>query len=91
MLFKDGRQTPNHEDSSLLRWFFDFDHLKTPSERWILFKIFFILAPGRGRDRPQGSARKRRFQQICGVALARAATRADERVRFVDEQNDRLG
>ena len=71
-------------------WLFDLDDLETPSQRGIFFKVLLVLAPGRRGDRAKRAARKGRLEQIRRVALARAATGADQGVRFVDEQNDRL-
>jgi hypothetical protein len=52
---------------------------------------FLVLGPGGGGDGAQLAARQGGFEQIGGVAGARRAARADQGMRLVDEQDDRLG
>src|SRR5262249_54830038 len=46
--------------------------------------------PGRGRDGAKFAARERRLEQVGRVPLPGGAAGADDGVRFVDKQNDRL-
>ncbi len=52
---------------------------------------FLYSAQVVARDRAQLAARERGLEQVGGVAGAGSAARADQRVRLVDEQDDRLG
>ena len=45
---------------------------------------------GRG-DRPQPPPREGRLEQVRGIARAGLSAGADQGMRFVDEQDDRLG
>ncbi|VBC46625.1 Protein of uncharacterised function (DUF3170) [Burkholderia pseudomallei] len=62
--------------------------LEAPRERRVLLEILLVFAPRGGRDRAQLAARERGLQQVRRVGRARRAARADQRVRFVDEQHD---
>ena len=66
-------------------------HLEAARERRILLDVLLVLGPGGGGDGAQLAARQRRLQQVGRVAGAGRAARADQRVRLVDEQDDRLG
>ena len=68
----------------------DLHDLEAAGERGVLLEVFLVFGPGRGGDRAQLAARQRRLQQIGRVALPGLAAGADQGVRFVDEQNDRL-
>ena len=52
-------------------------------------KYFWYSAQVVARDGAQRAARQRRLQQVGGVAGAGRAAGADQRVRLVDEQDDR--
>ena len=69
----------------------DLHHLKAPGQRRVLLEVFLVLGPGGRRDRSQLAARERRLEQIGRISLPRASTGADQGVRLVDEENDRLG
>ncbi len=68
----------------------DLHDLETAGQRRILLDVLLVFGPGRGGDRAQRAARQRRLQQVGRIARARRAAGADQRVRFVDEQDDRL-
>ena len=68
----------------------DLHDLEAPRQRRILLDVLLVFRPGRGGDRAQRAARQRRLQQVGRIARARRAAGADQRVRFVDEQDDRL-
>ncbi len=69
----------------------DLDDLEAPGQSRILFEVLLVLGPRGGGDGAQFAARQSRLQQIGGVVLAGLAARADHRVCFVDEENDRRG
>ena len=56
----------------------------------VLLEVFLVLRPGGGGDRTQLPTRQRWFEEVGGVAAAGGATRADQGVGLVDEQDDRL-
>ncbi|MNL55685.1 hypothetical protein D3C87_1791150 [compost metagenome] len=64
--------------------------LKAACQRRVLFKVLFVFRPGRGGDGAKFATRQCRLEQVGGVAAARRVTGADERMRFVDEQDDAL-
>src|SRR3546814_20472512 len=63
----------------------------TLSPSTTLFRsVLLVLAPGGRGDGAQLAARQCRLEQVGGVVLARRAAGADQRVRLVDEHDDRL-
>ncbi len=91
MRLEGGNHAAHHCDRGRLIRLLDLDHLEPARERRILFEILLVFGPGRCRDGAQLAARQRRLQQICPITLSGGPARADERVRLVDEQNDRPG
>ncbi len=91
MLFHGRSHAAHHQDGLLLAGFADLHHLKTAGQGRILFDMLLVLGPGGGGDGAQLAAGERGFQQIGGVAGARRAAGADQGMRLVDEQDDRLG
>ncbi|MBV6514697.1 MAG: hypothetical protein HPKKFMNG_00326 [Planctomycetes bacterium] len=69
----------------------ELDELEAAGQRGILLEVLLVLAPGRSGDGTQLAARQGGLEQLPGVAGARRAARADERVGFVNEQDDGLG
>ena len=67
----------------------DLDELEAARERGILLEVLLVLGPRGRRDGAQLAARERRLEQVGRVALTGRAARADHRVRFVDEEDDR--
>ena len=67
----------------------DLDRLEAPGQRRVLLDILAVLRPGGGGDGAQRAARQRRLEQVGGIAGAGGAAGADQRVRLVDEQDDR--
>ena len=90
VLFEHVRHAAHHQDRLLLAGLGDLHHLEPAGERRILLDVLLVLGPGRGGDGPQRPARQCRLEQVCGVAGPLRATGANQRVRFVDEQDDRL-
>ena len=91
MFFERGDDAAHHQDGLCLVRFFDFDDLKAAGQGGIFFDMLFVFVPGRGGDGAQRAASQSGFEQIGGIAGAGSATCADQRVRFVNEENDRLG
>ncbi|EDT05438.1 63 kDa protein [Burkholderia ambifaria IOP40-10] len=67
----------------------DLDDLEAPFERGIAFEVLLVFGPRGGRDRAQLAACERRLEQVGGIGAACRVTRTDQRVRLVDEQQDR--
>ena len=63
---------------------------KPTLERGVLFEILLVLGPGRRRDRTELSARERRLEEVGRVAAPLRSAGADDGVRLVDEEDDRL-
>ena len=80
----------HHDDRLVLRRLLDGDHLKASREGGVLLDVLLVLGPRRRRDGPQRPACQRGLEQVGGVARAGGSSRTDERVRLVDEQDDRL-
>jgi hypothetical protein len=89
--FVVGRQPAHHRDRGLFIWLVAFDKLKASRQRWVFFKILFVLGPSRRRERAQLPARQCRLEQVCGVAATLWSARANQGVSLVDEHDDRLG
>jgi hypothetical protein len=51
--------------------------------------VLLVFGPGGGGDGAQFATRQRRLEQIGGIASARRTACADQRMRLVDEQDDR--
>ena len=62
--------------------------LETPLERRVLLDIFLVFIERRRADHMQLAARECRLQQVRGVHRTFARTSADQRVHFIDEQDD---
>ncbi len=84
-------QAAHHGDGHRFRRLLDLDHLEAAGQRGVLLEIFLVFGPGRRGDGAQLAARQRRLQQVGRIALPGRAAGADQRVRLVDEQDDRLG
>ncbi len=67
----------------------ELDELEATRQGGVLFEILLIFAPGRRSDGAQFAARQGRLQQIGRIAAARRAAGAHQRMRFIDEQNER--
>ena len=69
----------------------DEHRLEAPFERGVLLDIFAIFVERSRADAVQLAARQRRLQKIAGVHRAFGFAGADQRVHFVDEQDDLAG
>ncbi len=68
----------------------DLHDLEAARQRGVLLDVLLVLAPGRRGDRAQRAAGKRRLEQVRGVSGPRGASRSNQRVGLVHEQDDRL-
>ena len=91
MLLHHRRDRTDHRDRLGRIGLGDVDRLEAAGERRVLLEILPIFGIGGRGDRAQPPARQRGLEQVGGVAGAGRAARADQRVRFVDEQDDRRG
>lgn len=85
------RHAAQHGDGLFRFRFAHIHRLETAGKGGILFEILAIFRPGGGSDGAQLAAGQRRFQQVGGIAGASRTAGADQRVRFIDEQDDRAG
>ena len=69
----------------------DEDRLKAPLQRGVFFDVLAIFVERRGADAAQLAAGQRRLEQVGRVAAPFGRAGADDRVQFVDEQNDVAG
>ncbi|MNF84092.1 hypothetical protein D3C84_664370 [compost metagenome] len=72
-------------------WLKQLHRLETAGECRIFFEVFFVLGPCGCRNRSQLATGQRRFQQVGRVGAASSATCADQCMRLVDKQDDRVG
>jgi hypothetical protein len=68
----------------------DLHGLEAALERGVLLEVLLVLLPGGRRDRAQLAAREGGLEQVGRVAAALLSARADDGVRLVDEEDDRL-
>ena len=90
MLFQLAGDAAQHLHGGGLVRLLDLDQLEAPGQRRVLLEVFLVFQPGGGRQGAQLAARQGRLEQVGGVAAAFCAAGADQRVRLVDEQDDRL-
>ena len=90
VLLQGRGDAAHHQDRLRLAGLLDLDHLEAAGQRRVLLDVLLVFGPGGGGDGAQRAARQRRLQQVGGIAGAGRAARADQRVRLVDEQDDRL-
>ena len=91
MLFHGRGHATHHQNGFVFARFAHLHHLKTAGQRGVFFDVLLVLGPSRSGDGAQFAACQRRFEQISGITRTRRATSTNQGVRFVDEQNDRLG
>ena len=65
--------------------------LEATCEGRVLLEVLFVFTPGCGGDGAQLAPGQCWLEQVGRVAATCLATRADQRVGFVDEQDDWLG
>ena len=66
----------------------DEDRLEAPLQRGVLLDIFLVFIERGRADAMQLAAAERGLEQIARIHAALARARADQRVHFVDEQDD---
>ena len=81
-------QAAQDRDRVLDRGLRDEHRLETPRERRVLFDVLAVFVERRGADAMQLAARERGLQQVGSVHRAVRLAGADQRVHFVDEQDD---
>ncbi len=64
--------------------------MKAAGQSGILFKVLFVFRPGRGGDGAKFSTGESRFQKVSGITSPCGSPGSDERVGFVNEENDRF-
>jgi hypothetical protein len=89
MLLHRLQNAAQHVGGLVYRRFVDVDRLETAGQRRVLLEILAIFRPGGRAYRAQRAARQRRLEQIGRVAGALCAPCAYQRVRLINEQNDR--
>ena len=75
-------------DRVLDRRLADHDRLEAALKSRVLLDVLAILAQGRRADAAQLAACKHRLQEIACVHRALSRTRADDRMHFIDEEQD---
>ena len=90
VFLQHGRHAAQHVDRLGLVRLGHLHDLEAPGQRRILLDVLLVLGPGGRGDGAQLAAGQGGLEQVGRVARARCAARADQRVRLVDEQDDRL-
>ena len=90
VLLEHAGDAAQHQHRLRLVGLGDLHHLEAARQRRVLLDVLLVLGPGGGGDGAQLAARQRGLEQVGGVAGAGRAAGADQRVRLVDEQDDRL-
>ena len=88
VLFHRPQQAAQHDDAAFRIGLVDRYGLEAPGEGRVLLDVLPIFGPGRRGDGAQRAARKRGLQQVGGVARSGLTAGADQRMRFVDEEDD---
>ena len=81
-------ETAKNRDRVFDRRLADVGLLETAFERLVLLDVLLVFVERRGADAAQITARQRGFQHVGCVHRAFGAAGADQRVKFVDEEND---
>ena len=64
------------------------NRLESASERGVLLDVLFVFVERGGADAVQFATRQRRLEQIGSIHRTIGLASADQRVHFVDEEND---
>ena len=81
-------QAPQDRDRVLDRRLVDHHRLEPAGQSCVLFHMLAVLVERGCADAVQLAARKRRLQQVGGIHRPIRLAGADQRVHFVDEQDD---
>ena len=91
VLLKHRSDPTHHEDCLGLVRLPYLDRLKAPSKRRVIFDVLLVLGPGCRGNGAQGAARQSRLEQVGRIARSLRAPRPDQRMRFINEEDDRFG
>src|SRR5690606_11316476 len=75
----------------VLAWLVDLYHLKAARQSGIALNVLLVLDPSGCGDGPERATGQSRLEQVCGIPGPLRASRADQCVRLVDEQDDGFG
>ena len=87
LLFQSAKNRDRIFDAGLSHIY----RLKAPLQRRILLDVLAILVQRGRADRPQLTASQRRLQHVRSVNRSLGGTCTDQRVQFINEQNDLAG
>ncbi len=90
-LFVDRRQPAQDGDGFRNARLVQLHRLEAPGQCRVLLEVFLVLAPGRCSDGAQLAACQCRLEQVGRIAATGLAAGANQRVRLVDKQDERLG
>ena len=90
-LLEPPGEAADHQRRDLDRRLLHLHGLEAALERGVLFEVLLVLGPRRRRDGAELAARERGLEEVRRVAAALRTAGADEGVRLVDEEDDRLG
>jgi hypothetical protein len=90
VFLENGRDAANHQNCLLLGRLGNLHHLEAARECRILLDVLLVLGPCCRRDGAQCAARERGLEQVRRITRTLCTAGANERVRFVYEQDDRL-
>ena len=91
MVLLQHRSDPTHHEDCLgLVRLPHLDCLKAPSKRRVIFDVLLVLGPGCRGNGAQRASRQCRLEQVGRIARSLRATSADQRMRFIDEKDDRF-
>ncbi len=90
MMFRiTGFQGAQHQTGRLIIRLVHSDHLKTPLQGCVTFKVLFVLRPGGGGNGAQFTPRQRRLQQVGRIRAASLITGPDKGMGFIYKQQNR--
>ena len=81
-------QTSQNRDRAHFVGFIDHDDLEPTFESFVLFKIFLVFVERSSADRPQFSSCQSRFQNIGSIHGTFTLSGTNQRVNFINEEND---
>ena len=91
VLLQGVLESAHHHDGLFLGGFLHLDDLETSGEGSIFLEVSFIFRPGGGGNGAQLATSQGGFQQIGCIALTGRTACTDQRMGFVDENNDGTG
>ena len=91
VLLHRARHAAHHQNRLGLVGLVDLHGLESARQRRVLLDVLLVLGESGRPDGAQGAARQRRLEQVCRIARAGRPAGTDQRVRLIDEQDDRPG